>query len=97
MSQWALSHEYLTMAKIEIYTRTTCPYCTMAKRLLENKGQEWEEINLDQDPDRTTEMLERTGGKRTVPEIFIDGLLVGGYDDLAALESGGGLDSLLAS
>jgi len=85
------------MAKIEIYTRTTCPYCIMAKRLLENKGQNWEEINLDTSPERTDEMLERSGGKRTVPEIFIDGTLVGGYDDLAALETEGKLDALLAS
>ena len=85
------------MAKIEIYTRTTCPYCTMAKRLLENKGQNWEEINLDTSPERTDEMLERSGGKRTVPEIFIDGALIGGYDDLAALETEGKLDGLLAS
>ncbi|MHC4380429.1 MAG: glutaredoxin 3 [Planctomycetota bacterium] len=85
------------MAKIEMYTRTTCPYCIMAKRLLENKGQKWEEIDLTLTPDRETEMLERSGGRRTVPEIFIDGKLVGGYDDLAALESEGKLDPLLAS
>ncbi len=83
------------MAKIEIYTKTTCPYCTMAKRLLENKGQKWEEINLDQAPERMEEMLERSGGRRSVPEIFIDGQLVGGYDDLAALEGEGKLDALL--
>ncbi|MFK5956562.1 MAG: glutaredoxin 3 [Planctomycetota bacterium] len=85
------------MAKIEIYTRTTCPYCTMAKRLLENKGQKWEEINLDTNPERTDEMLERTGGKRTVPEIFINDTMVGGFDDLAALEKEGKLDPLLAN
>ena len=91
-----MSHETTRMAKIEIYTTTTCPYCTMAKRLLENKGQKWEEINLDQSPDRLDEMLERSGGRRSVPEIFIDGKLVGGYDDLVALESAGKLDALLA-
>lgn len=96
MSQWALSHEYPTMAKIEIYTRTTCPYCTMAKRLLDNKGQKWEEINLTKDPGRIDEMIERSGGRMTVPEIFIDGKLIGGFDDLAALESAGELDKLLA-
>ena len=84
------------MAKIEIYSKTTCPYCTMAKRLLESKGQEFEEINLNQHPERTDEMIERTGGKMTVPEIFIDGKLIGGYDDLAALETAGNLDPLLA-
>jgi glutaredoxin 3 len=83
------------MAKIEIYSKNSCPYCTMAKRLLESKGQEYEEINLNQQPERTDEMIERTGGKMSVPEIFIDGKLVGGYDDLAALESAGELDALL--
>ena len=83
------------MAKIEIYTKTTCPYCTMAKRLLENKGQKWEEINLDHAPERMEEMLDRSGGRRSVPEIFIDDQLIGGYDDLAALESEGKLDALL--
>ncbi len=84
-----------TMAKIEIYTKTTCPYCTMAKRLLESKGQTWTEINLDQEPGRLDEMLERSGGRMTVPEVFIDGVLVGGYDDLAALASSGKLDGML--
>lgn len=84
------------MAKIEIYTRTTCSYCIRAKSLLENKGQKWEEIDLDISPERTDEMLERSGGRKTVPEIFIDGTLIGGYDDLAALEAEGKLDPLLA-
>ncbi len=83
------------MAKIEIYSKNTCPYCVMAKRLLESKGQTWTEINLDQEPDRLDEMLERTGGRRTVPEIFIDGQLIGGYDDLAKLQSEGRLDEIL--
>ncbi|RMH05346.1 MAG: glutaredoxin 3 [Planctomycetota bacterium] len=84
------------MAEIEIYTKTTCPYCTMAKKLLEAKGQTWTEINLDDQPERLEEMLERSGGRRTVPEIFINGELVGGYDDLARLQAEGRLDELLA-
>jgi len=84
------------MAKIEIYTRTTCSYCIRAKGLLENKGQKWEEIDLETSPERTDEMLARSGGRKTVPEIFIDGTLIGGYDDLAALEAEGKLDPLLA-
>jgi len=68
----------------------------MAKRLLESKGQEYEEINLNQHPERTDEMIERSGGKMSVPEIFIDGKLVGGYDDLVGLETAGELDALLA-
>ncbi|MGB0952856.1 MAG: glutaredoxin 3 [Planctomycetota bacterium] len=84
------------MAKIEIYTKTTCPYCVRAKQLLENKGQEWVEIDLLVEPERTDEMLQRAGGRHTVPEIFIDGELIGGYDDMAALEAAGKLDALLA-
>ncbi|MDP7062645.1 MAG: glutaredoxin 3 [Planctomycetota bacterium] len=84
------------MAKIEIYTKTTCPYCVHAKRLLESKGQSFEEINLMESPERTDEMVERAGGRTTVPEIFIDGKLIGGFDDLAALEQKGELDKLLA-
>lgn len=84
------------MAKIEIYTKPTCPYCVRAKQLLENKGQEWVEIDLTVEPERTNEMIERAGGRRTVPEIFIDGKLIGGYDDMAALESEGKLDPMLA-
>jgi len=85
------------MAKIEIYTKSTCPYCSMAKKLLANKGQEWEEIDLLVDPSRTDEMIARAGGRHTVPEIFIDGKLIGGYDDMAALDAAGKLDPLLAS
>lgn len=81
--------------KIEIYTRDICPYCTMAKRLLQSKGQSWEEINLNEQPERAEEMLERSGGRTTVPEIFIDGKLIGGYDNLAALEQAGELNGIL--
>ena len=85
------------MAKIEIYTKDACPYCTMAKRLLENKGQEWEEINLSREPGRVDEMLERSGGRMTVPQIFIDDRHIGGFDDLLALDQAGELDPLLAA
>ncbi len=85
------------MTKVEIYIRKACPYCGMAKKLLASKGQDWEEIDLDQEPNRTEEMMERSGGRMTVPEIFINGDLVGGYDDLAALEAAGELDLLLTS
>lgn len=79
------------MPRIEIYSKNPCPYCVMAKKLLESKGYEYEEINLSQHPERTDEMLERSGGRMTVPEIFIDGELVGGYDDLAELDRQGKL------
>ena len=83
------------MTKIEIYIRRACPYCVMAKKLFASKGQDWEEINLDEEPDRADEMIERSGGRMTVPEIFINNDLLGGYDDLAALEAAGELDPLL--
>jgi glutaredoxin 3 len=67
----------------------------MAKRLLGNKGQEWVEINLDTRPEDTEVMLERSDGRMTVPQIFIDGKHIGGFDDLAALETSGELDPLL--
>jgi glutaredoxin 3 len=85
------------MTKVEIYIRQACPYCVMAKKLLASKGQDWEEIDLDLEPNRTEEMMERAGGRMTVPEIFINGDLIGGYDDLAALEAAGELDLLLTS
>ena len=83
------------MTKIEIYTKNVCPYCTLAKRLLESKGLTWEEINLSTNPERTDEMLERCGGRMTVPEILINDKLIGGFDDLAGLNKSGELDTLV--
>jgi glutaredoxin 3 len=83
------------MTKIEIYTKNVCPYCTLAKRLLESKGLAWEEINLSTNPERTDEMLERCGGRMTVPEILINDKLIGGFDDLAELNKSGELDTLV--
>lgn len=85
------------MAKVEIYTTPLCPYCLRAKRLLEAKGVAYEEIDLWAEPERRAEMLERAAGRRTVPQVFIDGRGVGGSDDLAALEREGRLDRLLAA
>ncbi|MCB1883007.1 MAG: glutaredoxin 3 [Geminicoccaceae bacterium] len=84
------------MAKVEIYTTPLCPYCHRAKRLLSGKGVAFEEIDLWAEPKRRAEMQERAPGRRTVPQVFIDGRSVGGSDDLAALERAGGLDPLLA-
>ncbi|MBC8369678.1 MAG: glutaredoxin 3 [Planctomycetes bacterium] len=83
------------MVKIEIYSKDVCPYCTLAKRLLESKGQTYEEISLSTFPERTDEMLERCGGRMTVPEILINDKLIGGFDDLAELNKSGELDTLL--
>jgi glutaredoxin 3 len=85
------------MARIEIYTKFLCPYCTRAKSLLKGKGADFEEIDISTGGPRRTEMLERSGGRQTVPQIFIDGRHIGGSDDLAALDRAGGLDPLLAA
>ena len=84
------------MAKIEIYTKAFCPYCTRAKRLLESKGVGFEEFDITMGGERRTEMLQRANGRTTVPQVFIDGRHIGGSDDLAALDRQGGLDPLLA-
>ena len=83
------------MAKIEIYTTPTCPYCHAAKTLLNQKGAEYTEITV-LDPALRAAMTERAHGRRTVPQIFIGETHVGGYDDMAALERQGRLDPLLA-
>ncbi|MDB5531442.1 MAG: Grx2 [Devosia sp.] len=82
------------MAKIEIYTTPTCPYCHAAKSLLTDKGADYTEITV-LDPDLRAAMTERAHGRRTVPQIFIGETHVGGYDDMAALDRAGGLDELL--
>lgn len=83
------------MATVEIYTTDFCPFCVRAKNLLTKKGVAFEEIPVDGDPARRREMTERSGGGRTVPQIFIDNKSIGGSDDLAALELAGELDKLL--
>ena len=82
------------MATIEIYTTPTCPYCHAAKALLNQKGADFTEITV-LDPALRAAMTERAHGRRTVPQIFIGETHVGGYDDMAALDRQGGLDSLL--
>lgn len=83
------------MAKVEIYTTPTCPYCHAAKALLADKGVDYQEITV-LDPALREAMTARAHGRRTVPQIFIGDAHVGGYDDLAALDRRGGLDPLLA-
>ena len=82
------------MADIVMYKTQVCPYCVMAAGLLKKKGQTWREIDVTNDAAARQEMEERSG-RRTVPEIFIDDVCVGGYDDLARLNSTGELDRLL--
>jgi glutaredoxin 3 len=84
------------MAKVEIYTKMFCPYCTRAMRLLGEKGVDIEEYDISMGGPKRVEMLGRANGRTTVPQIFINGTHVGGSDDLAALERAGKLDPMLA-
>lgn len=83
------------MAKVEIYTKAFCGYCARAKRLLGEKGVDFEEYDITMGGPKRAEMLQRAPGRTTVPQIFIDGRHVGGSDDLHELERAGRLDPLL--
>ncbi len=83
------------MAAVTVYTGFACSFCERAKMLLNHKGVEFTEINVAQNPDQRPIMMERASGARTVPQIFIDDLHVGGCDDLYALDRAGNLDALL--
>lgn len=85
------------MTRILLYTTEWCGYCRAAKQLLRTKGHHFEEIMVDADPPKRAEMIDRAGGVRTVPQIFIDGTHVGGYTELAELNRQGRLDAWLAS
>jgi len=82
------------MVKVEIYTSAMCAYCVAAKNLLKQKGLDYSEIRIDTDPSRRDEMLKRTQ-RRTVPQIFIAGQHVGGFDDLVAADRSGQLAQLI--
>ena len=83
------------MAKVEVYSSAQCPYCVMAKQLLDRKGIDYKEIRVDRDSSRRQEMMKKSR-QRTVPQVFINNQAVGGYTDLLALERAKRLDSLLA-
>jgi glutaredoxin 3 len=83
------------MARVKIYTTPICPYCVRAKSLLKKKGAEFDEIDVFMDGDARSEMEAKSGGRYTVPQIFVGDTHVGGCDDLYALEQAGQLDSLL--
>ena len=83
------------MAAVEIYSKTFCSFCVRAKRLLESKRIEFAEYVIDMDAGKRQEMIQRAGGRTTVPQIFIDGRHIGGCSDLMALESDGKLNALL--
>jgi glutaredoxin 3 len=85
------------MPPVTIYTKAWCPYCSAAKELLAEKNVPFTEIDITGKPADRTEMLGRSGGRSTVPQIFIGDRHIGGCDDLYALERRGGLDPLLAA
>jgi glutaredoxin 3 len=85
------------MPKVEIYTQPFCGYCSRAKRLLDDKGVAYEEIDVMMHPSRKREMAQRAEGRTSTPQIFIDGKGIGGSDEMAALNRTGELDKLLAA
>lgn len=82
-------------ARVEVYYWSTCPFCNRARALLDAKGFEYEGYDITGDNEAREQMVERTGGLRSVPQIFINDDLIGGCDDLHALEDQGKLDDLL--
>ena len=85
----------MTEKSIVMYSRASCPFCVAARNLLESKKQRWVEVSLDAEPDKRAEMISRSG-RKTVPQIFIGDVHVGGFDDLNAMNKSGDLDRLLA-
>lgn len=85
------------MTAIDLYSTAICPYCVAAKNFLTSRGLDYREIRVDRDRDEFDRMLERSGGRRTVPQIFINDRHVGGYDDLMQLYRNGELDSWLTT
>jgi len=83
------------MPSITIYTKGWCPYCSAAKKLLDDKGVDFTEIDIEKKPEARAEMIQKANGRTTVPQIFIGERHVGGCDDLHALERAGQLDALL--
>ncbi len=83
------------MKKVTIYSSASCPYCIRAKALLESKKAVFQELRVDQDPELAVEAREKSGGRMTVPQIFIGDVHVGGCDELYALDRSGKLDPML--
>ena len=85
------------MADVVLYTKPGCPYCIAAMGLLTRKGVDFTEIVASNDPEKKPEMIQKSGGKATFPQIFIGGKHIGGSDDMSALDRRGQLDDLLAA
>jgi len=84
------------MARVEVYTTPICPYCVRAKRLLQARGIAYEEFDVGDDPDLRDDVIRRSG-RRTVPQIFIDGDPIGGFEELAELDASGELGRRVAA
>ena len=91
------SQETIAVPRIEIYTQPWCPFCSRAINLLKKKGVAFEEIDAPGGSAERAVSTERSGGRTSVPQVFIDGQHVGGWDDLSALEKSGKLDPMLAA
>lgn len=85
----------IKMAKVEVYSTNYCPYCVRAKQLLDAKDVDYTEIDVTGDDAARIALVEKSGGRKTVPQIFINGQSIGGYDDLRTLEEAGTLDTML--
>lgn len=85
------------MARVEIYLTRTCPFCIAAVGLLDRKGITYDVTDVGAQPEKRAEMIQRANGRRTVPQIFIGGQGIGGYDDLHALDRAGKLDPMLSA
>lgn len=85
------------MSQVVIYTKAYCPYCVRAKALLDEKGVDYEELKIDEQPELRAQMIARANGRTTVPQIFIGERHIGGCDDMVALNSAGSLDPLLTT
>ena len=83
------------MSQVTIYTKAYCPYCVRALSVLNSKGVSYQEVRIDEQPELRPEMIERAGGRSTVPQIFIGQRHIGGCDDMLALDASGQLDPLL--
>jgi glutaredoxin 3 len=88
--------EEIILAEVTVYSGPNCPYCVKAKALLQKKNVEYTDFNVKEDFEKLGEMMQRTGGSKSIPQIFINGIHVGGCDELYALNAAGKLDELLA-
>ena len=92
-----MSSESIGSTKVEMYTTAICPYCVAAKNLLRSKGLDYSEVRVDTDAEQRAAMMQRSGGKRSVPQIFVNDVHVGGFDELVAADRSGRLAEIIAA